>query len=66
MMNPLRAVFIGRWMLALALAAGYCCCGGCWHDHHEDRDGGDRAWHADDHRDFHDEHRDDHHEDHHY
>ena len=58
-MNTLRVARLGRWVLALALAGGYCCAGGCWHHDHDDH-GRDRAWHDDDHRDFHDEHRDDH------
>jgi hypothetical protein len=52
MLNSLRVFRLGRWVLALALAAGYCCAGGCWH-HDHDGDG-----HGDDHRDFHDDHHD--------
>lgn len=55
MLNFLRPALIGRWLLALALAGGYVCCGGCWH-HDHDYD------HHDDHRDWHDDH--DHYHDH--
>lgn len=50
MLNFLRPSFIGRWLLVLALAGGYFCCG-CYHDHHDDHD----HWH-DDHHDWHDDH----------
>lgn len=59
-MNLLRPQLIGRWLVVLALGAGYVCCGGC-HFHHDDDDRGyeHRDYHDHDHdRDYHDHDRD--------